>query len=111
MRENYTDDAAVTELISHGDMSSLGECVGSEHDFDDCESGSTTYYGRDRGEKCPSNKPKRRKSLEELVKYAENCGCEYFYLFDQGRWKYADRGMQFFGLSDGSPLSQLKSLT
>ena len=35
---------------------------------------------------------------------------EYFYLFADGVWKSAARGPQYFGLSDGSPFSDLRPL-
>jgi hypothetical protein len=42
--------------------------------------------------------------------YANRCGCEYFYIFKDGDWQYAQRGSQYFGLSDGSPFSEFKPL-
>ena len=48
--ENYTTEAAVRELIALGDLSSLGERIGSKHDFDNAPRDECNAYGRDRGE-------------------------------------------------------------
>lgn len=106
----YRDPETVAELLSLGDMSSLGERVGEKHTFFERDSGATTYYGRDRGEDGPQIATKRCASLQELMGIAESVGCEYFYLFHNRQWEYAERGPQFFGLSDGSPFSPFKEL-
>ena len=48
--KNYTTEAAVRELIALGDLSSLGERIGSKHDFDNAPRDECNAYGRDRGE-------------------------------------------------------------
>ncbi len=110
LKQHYNDPSKLAELFSHGDMSTLGESVGCKHDFEDRGNGSTTYYGRDRGETGPHIKTKCYKRLDDLVAYAAESGCEFFYVFDRDKWYYAERGMQFFGFSDGSPFSQFKPL-
>ena len=50
LEENYTTEEAVRELIALGDLSSLGETVGTKHDFDNAPRGECNAYGRDRGE-------------------------------------------------------------
>jgi hypothetical protein len=108
LREHYADPAKIAELIEHGDISSLGAEIGSKHDFDKRPEGQTTFYGRDRGENDTG--PKTRKTLRAIMNYASRSGCEYFYIFENGDWKYAARGSQYFGHSDGSPFSELKPL-
>ena len=108
--KHYNDPEKVAKLLSYGDMSSLSESVGEKHDFEDREQPWTTYYGRDRGEAHQTVKTKRYKSLEQLKKYAEEVGCEYFYLFNRGCWQCSVRDPQFFGMSDGSPFSELMPL-
>jgi hypothetical protein len=108
LRQHYTDPAKIAELIDHGDVSSLAADIGNPHDFDSRPEGQTTFSGRDRGENDCG--PKSRKSLQAIMNYANRCGCEYFYLFADGVWKFAERGSQCFGLSDGSPFSELKPL-
>lgn len=108
LRQHYTAAAKIVELIEHGDISSLGEEIGSKHDFDKRPEGQTTFYGRDRGENdCGSTS---RKTLRGIMNHANRRGCEFFYLFANGDWQYAERGSQYFGLSDGSPFSELKPL-
>ena len=60
LAENYTDEASVRELIALGDLSSLGETVGSKHDFDNAPDGECNAYGRDRGEKNVSAETRNR---------------------------------------------------
>lgn len=106
--QHYTDPAKVAELIEYGDISSLQAEIGSPHDFDSRPEGQTTFYGRDRGENDCG--PTSQKTLEGIMNHANRRGCEYFYLFADGQWKYAQRGAQYFGLSDGSPFSDLGPL-
>ena len=108
LRQHYADPAKVAELIEHGDISSLHAEIGSPHNFDDRPKGQTTFYGRDRGDNDCG--PASRKTLRAIMSHANRCGCEYFYLFADGDWKYAARGPQYFGLSDGSPFSDLRPL-
>lgn len=96
----YDKTKKVKELISLGDMSSLGDTV------EDCE-----YYNRDKGENSASNMPKTEDTLEDMMDNACQVGCEYFYLWTGEGWRYAHRGMQFFGGSNGEPMSMLKPLT
>jgi hypothetical protein len=108
LRQHYTDPTKIAELIEHRDISSLDAEIGSAHDFDDRPQGQTTFYGRDRGENDCG--PTSRKTLRGIMNYANQCGCEYFYLFADGNWQYAERGPQCFGWSDGTPFSGLKPL-
>jgi hypothetical protein len=108
LREHYTAPAKIEDLIEHGDISSLDVEIGSKHDLDNRPDGQTTFYGRDRGENDSGSKS--RKTLRSIMNYANRCGCEFFYLFANGEWQYAERGPQYFGGSDGSPFSELKPL-
>ncbi len=108
LREHYTDPAKIAELIEHGDISSLDAEISQPHDFDSRPDGQTTFYGRDRGENNCG--PTSRKTRRAIMSYANRCGCEYFYIFKNGGWKYGERGSQYFGQSDGSPFSELKPL-
>jgi hypothetical protein len=108
LRDHYSDPAKLTELIQHGDISSLDREIGNKHDFEDPPKGQTTFYGRDRGQN--DSGPTSRDTLRRIMNYANQCGCEYFYLFAEGHWQYAARGPQNFGRSDGSPFSDLRPL-
>ena len=52
LKTYYKTPELVKELISHGDLSALGEYINpvGEHSFLKRESGCCVYYGRDRGE-------------------------------------------------------------
>ena len=85
LREHYKTEEKVRELISLGDLSSLGEKIGTKHDFNDRPDKECNFYGRDRGE---TDVGSRNTSLEEFANQEE-----YHYLFDPktGTWScYAD---------------------
>ena len=79
LQENYTTEAQVRELIALGDLSSLGETVGSKHDFNNAPDGECNAYGRDRGETGVD--AATFNSHAELV---EQVGQEFDYLFTPG---------------------------
>ena len=79
LQENYTDEAAVRELIALGDLSSLGETVGVKTDFDNGAKGQCLAYGRDRGEKDVD-----AKTCANWAALLEDFGQEYDYLFTPG---------------------------
>lgn len=95
----YNTPEKVEELLSYGDISSLGTSVGKQHPFGPDynnpgtakdlaykaaeEAGWTTFYGRDRGE---TNIDARvYASIEE---YEDHQFEEFNYLFIEGRWYY-----------------------
>ena len=98
LQENYTDAGKVFALIEHGQISSLREEIGEEHPFSpfdikmdsdeyDALYGTwTTFYGRDRGEKDVAATV--HETAADFVEHFDNCGCEYFYLFNPttGQW-------------------------
>lgn len=110
LRDHYNEMKKVAQLIALGNISSLGSDIGSTHDFDDRPDGQTTFYHRDREESWEHCKPRHFATLDALRHSAENCGSEYLYLFDGQTWQYAERGTQFFGMSDGSPFSEFQPL-
>lgn len=86
--ENYTDEAKVRELIALGNISSLGENIGSKVDFDDYDShnkGQCVAYGRDRGER--DQEAKNYPFWDALI---GNAGEEYNYLFVPGEGWYVE---------------------
>ena len=50
LQKFYTTEEKVRALIALGDLSSLGEQIGSKHDFNNAPDGECNAYGRDRGE-------------------------------------------------------------
>lgn len=82
LREHYADPAKVDALIALGDISSIGEEVGEQHDFNARGHKMTTAYGRDRGETGGESK-----TAASVGAYAAvNMGAEYRYLFRRGEW-------------------------
>ena len=95
LKEHYTDSVKVNQLISLGDISSLGPEVGEEHPFSSFDSelsseeydakygNMTTFYGRDRGE---ATSFETFMDFEKLATHYSNAGCEYIYIFKDGEW-------------------------
>lgn len=93
--DHYRNIEEAVELISHGDMSSLGKVVGEKHPFSFNEAGigcdeyedkygdMTTYYGRDRGENGTAYK-----CYADYKDYLDNLTSEeYNYILRQdGKW-------------------------
>jgi len=94
LQEHYTDAQTVTELLSHGDISSLGERIAptaaSGHTFENGERGTTAYYGRDRGEL--GVKPQQ---FTDVDHWRSAYGQEYDYLY------VASEGTWYVGANDG----------
>lgn len=103
LHEHYSTIEKIEKLVALGDMSSLKPTIGVKHDFAKPADGDgTTFYNRDRGEEWEHVKPGRYVSLAKLLETEEKRGVEYVYLFKNGSWQVAGRGLQFFGGSDGS---------
>ncbi len=71
LKENYTNEDKIKELISKGAMATLGKDIG------DCE-----FYSS-RGEQI---KVHRGLSAEELRKKAIHNWCEFLYKFENSEW-------------------------
>jgi hypothetical protein len=95
LREHYKDPFKVQRLMDLGDMSSLGEDVGDQHDFNDRDSAGDgcTFYGRDRGETGTE-----RRRFKDFADYRENAQSEeYNYILrNDGNWY-----VEFYGDFDG----------
>ena len=101
LRDNYTNQAIVRELVELGSISSLGAEIGSQHPFSKYELKAgevydeklyenwTTFYGRDRGE--AGQHPKTFKDVAEFVR---EFGEEYNYLFVNDVWFVNDHGLE-----------------
>jgi hypothetical protein len=80
LQENYTDEESVRELIALGDLSSLGETIGSAHDFDNAPLNECNSYARDRGEKDVA-----ARTEHNWRQFRAEHGQEYDYLFTPGK--------------------------
>jgi hypothetical protein len=85
LQHHYNTLAQAEELVSHGSLSILAERINpiGDHSFDNPESGTCVYYGRDRGEL--HTEPSVFWDLEHYM--VSNDGEEYDYLFVNGRWQ------------------------
>ena len=88
--EHYTDAEKINELLSLGDLSSLGASIGQKHDFNDRENSDCTFYGRDRGES--GTETQHFEDAEELAGYLEESWTEWVYLYRvaEGRWYFTN---------------------
>ena len=90
--ENYNTQEAAEQLVSGGDMSSLGkDCSGADgHSFNTPVKDQTVYYGRDRGE-TETDAVVFSSQVECLL--AQRRAQEYNYLFANGYWYVAGNSM------------------
>lgn len=100
LQENYTTEAAVRELIALGDLSSLGETIGEQTDFNNAAKGQCLAYGRDRGE--TDVEAKTYASHDDML---EQIGQEYDYLFTPGKG-WTVRYFSGWSSVDSQPLAE-----
>ena len=87
--ENYTDQAKIEALVALGSLSSLGEELGEQQDFDDRSSQKDSWclaYGRDRGE--VDVEAREYDSIPDWIDDME----EYAYLWNGQDWLVNDHG-------------------
>ncbi len=84
--KHYQSTDKVFELLSHGDLSSLGAEIGEKHEFNSKSNENwCKYYGRDRGE--DGVEMRVFDSRDEFVKWYSDS--EYFYLWTNNHWIYS----------------------
>ena len=71
LNNHYTKLPDIINLLDNGDLSALGKTITE-----------STFY-QDRGEDTPA---KVHASEDEWLDWANNCGCEYAYLFKGDKW-------------------------
>ena len=93
--DNYQDPIKVEILMSLGDLSVLNEYlypgVFSDHSFDKPLCDVCVAYHRDRGERLNYEV---NEDLKSLIKNTCLSDEEYLYLYEDGRWKYAETSSQ-----------------
>lgn len=77
---HYTDEDKIRELMALGSISSLGQDIGTKHDFDNEPRNECNAYGRDRGE--TGMEARLYAAVEDYLADGE----EYNYLWFYGRW-------------------------
>ena len=89
LKEHYTDEAKIDQLLELGDLSTLGPEIGEKQDFNGCKSHDKNWclaYGRDRGEE---DTKAREGSTDDFL------GQIYNYLFKDGKWHcYMENGRE-----------------
>jgi hypothetical protein len=85
LEAHYTTAAKRSALMKLGDLSQLGEHVGTApgHSFDTPAAGHVVAYGRDRGE------PVQRHEfggLAGLFTWADGMDAEHIHMYMHGRW-------------------------
>jgi len=78
--KHWSDPDKIWALMDLGALSSLGEEIGEQHDFNDSGPIHCTAYGRDRGETDVGSQ-----THDSLGEWLDN-GEEYNYLWDGVRW-------------------------
>lgn len=88
LKEHYTTEEKVRQLMRLGNLSVLGKEIGQKQDFDrGGVQGWCLAYGRDRGE--DGQEARGHKTLKEWKDARREWSCEYGYLFDvaTGKWR------------------------
>ena len=83
LKEHYSDPSKIEQLLNIGDISSLREDIGEQHDFAS-SSDVTTFYGRDRGETGVD--ALTHADEHEWLGFRKGSWCEYGYLWAHGEW-------------------------
>jgi hypothetical protein len=86
--ERYDNQTIVEELISKGNLSSLGKTI------DESE-----FRTRDMGDSWFLNKPNHFDSIESYKQFMISNGQQFNYLFDGDEWKVSERSSCFSYLS------------
>ena len=99
LEKHYKDPFVLQKVMDLGDMSSLGERIGSQHAFDKAPEGECTFYKRDRNESGVG--AKRFKSFADYK--ANHQYEEYEYILRQvdGKavWFVAEHGNHYVKLA------------
>jgi len=100
LAEHYSDPFVLRDLIDMGDMSSLGERIGTQHAFDKAPEGECTFYLRDRKEQGCS-----KKKFKDYADYKANHQYEEFeYILracgDKAVWFVADHSDNYVPLAE-----------
>lgn len=85
---DHYDSTKTNQLVSLGDISSLGPEIGTKHDFDAPVEGQCTFYGRDRGETgvdwlC-------HQDFKSFIEHCYESGVEYYYIMKDDVWYVGD---------------------
>jgi hypothetical protein len=98
--KHYSDPFKLRDLMDIGDLSSLGERIGTQHAFDRAPEGECTFYKRDRKENGVSQK--MFANFEDYLANHQYEEYEYILRNDNGVavWYVADHGDRYVSLAD-----------
>ena len=100
LEQHYKDPFVLQKLIDLGDMSSLGERIGTQHAFDKATEGECTFYKRDRNESgCEAKRFKDYADYKANHQYEEY---EYILRNVEGKatWFVADHSDRYVPLAE-----------
>jgi hypothetical protein len=91
LTKSYTTEEKVRELISLGNISSLGNNIGEKHKFGECPDDTVNAYHRDREEAWKVTKPMICGSVASVK---DNVDHTYFYVFNvkNNTWTFGRKG-------------------
>lgn len=82
LKEHYTDESKIDQLIELGDLSYLGNEIGEKQDFNNISNPNwCKAYGRDRDEE---------NTQAEISTFTEMLTEQYSYVYDSGQWRCFD---------------------
>ena len=99
LEKHYKDPFVLQKVMDLGDMSSLGERIGSQHAFEKAPEGECTFYKRDRNESGCS--AKRFKSFADYKANHQYEEYEYILRNIEGKavWFVADHNDRYMPLA------------
>lgn len=110
LKQYYSTPELAQELISHGDLSVLGDYINpvGEHTFEDPEENCCVYYGRDRGESNTAALVFKDWAIFEQKRSREEY--DYFYSAEHNRWYLLNNRAECIEyLTELDPADQLDS--
>lgn len=92
---HYNSEASIRELISHGELRTLGTTIGEKHPIDKSKVDSTqcTFYHRD-GDQGMNPKIRRFRTLDAMQRFARKRFIEWIYFYDGSKWTYSRRNLK-----------------
>lgn len=91
--EHYTNPDRIHALMTLGDLSVLGANIGTKQDFSNPDVDTCISYSRDRNE--DNAEAQTFISVDQFLKSDTYSWCEFFYIFENGEWKYSRGSNEF----------------
>jgi hypothetical protein len=89
LRSHYVNEEKITQLMTLGNLSVLGEEIGTQKDFDTSVlNNECLAYGRDRGETGQASLS--HETFIDWVNTRRGNGCQYGYIWNGATWEIVD---------------------